>query len=308
MNYEELVNQFAKQNNLEYPEAAEFIDAFFAVIKLGMARGEEVKIFRFGTFSQKIIKRIVTKNAKSKKIELSPDEIYPLFAFTRAGEKKKPEKKKAVLHKKESAPKLPAVPKTPDDYIGLVQQYYRKIVIVFVLFLLIYALGLFASYKWIKDSVFKGESPKNFIHTQVKDYLNEIGFTHSAVEEMVDSRYSDVLNRADEYNKELTSNISNQINKIKTYQEKSLKKIESYLKSKVTGMIQPQLKKTKKRAQVQMKLYTVRKNDTLWGISKRYLNNPYNWVGLFHTNGENIKNPNKIFPGQKIFIPVIKEY
>jgi nucleoid-associated protein YgaU len=45
----------------------------------------------------------------------------------------------------------------------------------------------------------------------------------------------------------------------------------------------------------------------LWNLSKKYLKNPYNWVGLYKTNGEKIKDPDKIYPGMQIFIPVIIE-
>ena len=78
--------------------------------------------------------------------------------------------------------------------------------------------------------------------------------------------------------------------------------IEGQLKKKVKRIIRSKSKKGKKNIQVKTILYTVKKNDTLTKISARYLKNPYNWVGLYHTNGKKIKNPHKIYPGQKIFI------
>lgn len=51
--------------------------------------------------------------------------------------------------------------------------------------------------------------------------------------------------------------------------------------------------------------YKVRKGDNLWEISRRISHNPYNWVGIFETNGEKINDPDLIYPGQQILIPVI---
>jgi nucleoid-associated protein YgaU len=60
-------------------------------------------------------------------------------------------------------------------------------------------------------------------------------------------------------------------------------------------------------------MYTVRQGDTLWGISQRLTGDPENWPVLLERNnaayeigvGETfIENPDRIYPGQRIFAPV----
>lgn len=48
-------------------------------------------------------------------------------------------------------------------------------------------------------------------------------------------------------------------------------------------------------------LYTVRKGDSLWAISKRFIKNPALWPRLW-ANNPSIKNPHLIYPGQKLRI------
>jgi hypothetical protein len=49
--------------------------------------------------------------------------------------------------------------------------------------------------------------------------------------------------------------------------------------------------------------YTVEKGDTLWDISHKELQDPFLWPKVWKEN-PNIKNPDKIYPGQKIKIPL----
>lgn len=47
--------------------------------------------------------------------------------------------------------------------------------------------------------------------------------------------------------------------------------------------------------------YEVKKGDTLWGISKKFIEDPYYWPDLWANNPE-IQNPHIILPGQKLRI------
>ena len=45
--------------------------------------------------------------------------------------------------------------------------------------------------------------------------------------------------------------------------------------------------------------YTIKKGDTLWGISQKFIDDPYYWPNVWAKNPD-ITNPHLIFPGQKI--------
>lgn len=47
--------------------------------------------------------------------------------------------------------------------------------------------------------------------------------------------------------------------------------------------------------------YTIKKGDSLWGISQRFIQDPYYWPNVW-ANNPDITNPHLIYPGQKIRI------
>lgn len=47
-------------------------------------------------------------------------------------------------------------------------------------------------------------------------------------------------------------------------------------------------------------IYVIEKGDTLWGLSDRFLKDPYYWPDLWARNPQQITNPHLIFPGQRV--------
>jgi len=57
-------------------------------------------------------------------------------------------------------------------------------------------------------------------------------------------------------------------------------------------------------ADIQIEYYTIVYGDTLGGIAKRFLGNAMDYPKIFEANREVIKDPDLIYPGQKIRIPL----
>jgi nucleoid-associated protein YgaU len=49
--------------------------------------------------------------------------------------------------------------------------------------------------------------------------------------------------------------------------------------------------------------YTIQPGDSLSKIAKRYYGNAGEWQKIYQANKDKIKDPNMIYPGQKIIIP-----
>ncbi|MRX28428.1 peptidoglycan-binding protein LysM [Kangiella sp. HZ709] len=54
----------------------------------------------------------------------------------------------------------------------------------------------------------------------------------------------------------------------------------------------------------EVEFYEIQKGDTLWAISQKFLGNGARYTEIFDANKEVIKNPDLIYPGQTIRIPL----
>ncbi len=48
--------------------------------------------------------------------------------------------------------------------------------------------------------------------------------------------------------------------------------------------------------------YTVKRGDTLWGVSGVFLTTPWRWPELWGMNLEEVRNPHRIYPGQQLVL------
>jgi hypothetical protein len=49
-------------------------------------------------------------------------------------------------------------------------------------------------------------------------------------------------------------------------------------------------------------VYVVKKGDTLWGLSDRFMKDPFYWPDMWASNPGEVKNPHFIYPGQRLRI------
>jgi len=166
------------------------------------------------------------------------------------------------------------------------------IILVFVVFFSYFNSTSF--YHFIKSSVNKVNEENNLTYEQI-DML--------VMERMKELRL-DMSQMNDLYKQELYSLqdvAQKKINdKIRADVKKEMKKLNSGIRSgwKKSNTGNPYIKIVR---------YKVRKGDNLWKIAESKSKNPYNWVGIYQTNGRKIRNPHLIYPGQEILIPIIIE-
>lgn len=68
----------------------------------------------------------------------------------------------------------------------------------------------------------------------------------------------------------------------------------------------PAAKESVKQNKVVGNIYVVKKGDCLWNIAKAVYNKPLIWKAIYKANKKKIKDPNLIYPNQKLIIPDVK--
>lgn len=94
---------------------------------------------------------------------------------------------------------------------------------------------------------------------------------------------------------------------LKLYRHFGTKKVK-IKKKKIKGKTKKVKKKQKKTRKTtkntsKKKIYTVKKGDCLWNIAKKYYGDGAKYKLIYNANKGKIKNPNKIYVGEKIIIP-----
>lgn len=83
------------------------------------------------------------------------------------------------------------------------------------------------------------------------------------------------------------------------YRPPTVKKLESTGSQVSVSSTRPS-----EQQKVSQKVYTVKKGDCLWNIAKAYYGNGAKYTTIYNANKNVIgKNPNLIYPGQKLVIP-----
>jgi hypothetical protein len=54
-----------------------------------------------------------------------------------------------------------------------------------------------------------------------------------------------------------------------------------------------------------LEVHVVRRGDTLWGLSRQYLRDPFRWPEIFRLNRDVVSNPDLIFPAERLRIPIL---
>jgi nucleoid-associated protein YgaU len=58
-----------------------------------------------------------------------------------------------------------------------------------------------------------------------------------------------------------------------------------------------------KRKKHHPRVYTIRRGDTLWGLAERYFGGGWHYVTIYRDNRKHIRNPDRIYPQQRVQIP-----
>lgn len=95
--------------------------------------------------------------------------------------------------------------------------------------------------------------------------------------------------------------ISFKLSEYRTYTSKTVKIVQNTSSSNNT--VKKQTTTNRETKKPESSIYTVKKGDCLWNIAKKYYGSGSKYTKIYNANKSKIKNPNLIYPKQKLTIP-----
>jgi DNA-binding protein HU-beta len=196
----------------------------------------------------------------------------------------------------------PVIPSAPSAEMGSLAQTIasfqnRILILVLAVIPAVLLAGILAGLLLFRTPAFD-RMLKEKVAAQSRESQISLAESEKRITERLQEMQLDVSQTRDMFKRELSA-----------MQDETQRKTEE----KLTAAIRKELAARNGRSQVKTKAaikiirYRVRRGDNLWRISETRSGNPYNWVGIYLTNGKRIRNPDRIYPGQEILIPVIIE-
>ncbi len=136
---------------------------------------------------------------------------------------------------------------------------------------------------YLKGTPKEPRGPKKKLSSNRKVSVLEVELGRHNLQKVVQERAANNMSKTDE-------NLSEQV-----ILKEPGEKIE-------TQPLRRQVKKQEKRNK-EYKLYTVKKNDTLQKISKKFYNTTKRWIKIYEVNKDILKSPDKLYTGQVLKIP-----
>ncbi|MCP5498924.1 MAG: LysM peptidoglycan-binding domain-containing protein [Leptospiraceae bacterium] len=139
------------------------------------------------------------------------------------------------------------------------------------------------------------ESMKDFSSDDFAKSIDNSTESNKLAEKAIESSQKLVL---------LTKKISEELARKRAEEEKKKRELEEKEKEQQKKVVEPEKEEPSYR--YVWKKYRVKKNNTLWKIAnkKEFFGKPKAWKQIYKANKKNIKDPDLIYPGQIITIPI----
>lgn len=95
--------------------------------------------------------------------------------------------------------------------------------------------------------------------------------------------------------------INFKLSEYRTYTSKTIKIIQN--SNNASSTVKKQSTTNRETKKTESSIYIVKKGDCLWNIAKKYYGSGSKYTKIYNANKNKIKNPNLIYPGQKLTIP-----